>query len=495
MFQDLRDKKRKCSEDCARNTIRRPKIATIHVLTFTHVLRLPIPPLSLEQFLLSSQSLQDLWEKNATTIRQKRSRRSVHSHMNEMSYFRGTRSSRPTWALGAVVFVGFLYFLFFASTTDLPFDPLLRQRKADAAAANPLSPPTAAFRKSSSDGKQQPLKPPPIVHYQLNNLTASSKPEAKGEKVLILTPLARFYQAYWDNLVSLSYPHEHISLGFIIPKTKEGNEATKQLQDAIKVTEQGPLSKRFRSIMIMRQDFSPSISSQDEKERHKMSNQAKRRADMALARNQLLVPALGPDTSWVLWLDGDIVETPPTLIQDLASFDRSIIVPNCFQRYKDDDGNDQIRPYDYNSWRDSETAQELARKMGPDEVILEGYAEMATYRSLMAMLADIGEGRDRRRIMPLDGVGGTALLVKAEVHRDGAMFPPFSFYHLIETEGFAKMAKRLGYDSWGLPNYFVSNNTVRRTSRRVCANEINRCTTTMNRLFHNKKRKAFEWRY
>ena len=47
------------------------------------------------------------------------------------------------------------------------------------------------------------------------------------------------------------------------------------------------------------------------------------------------------------------------------------------------------------------------------------------------------------------------MLVKAEVHRDGAMFPPFAFYHLIETEGFAKMAKRLGWESWGAPNYFV----------------------------------------
>jgi len=55
----------------------------------------------------------------------------------------------------------------------------------------------------------------------------------------------------------------------------------------------------------------------------------------------------------------------------------------------------------------------------------------------------------------LDGVGGTALLVKAEVHRDGAMFPPFAFYHLIETEGFAKMAKRLQWSSFGLPNYKV----------------------------------------
>jgi hypothetical protein len=35
------------------------------------------------------------------------------------------------------------------------------------------------------------------------------------------------------------------------------------------------------------------------------------------------------------------------------------------------------------------------------------------------------------------------------------MFPSFSFYHLIETEGFAKMAKRLGWQPVGLPNYKV----------------------------------------
>lgn len=115
-----------------------------------------------------------------------------------------------------------------------------------------------------------------------------------------------------------------------------------------------------------------------------------------------------------------------------------------------------VRPYDYNSWQDSPTAQQLAAKMGPDDILLEGYAEMATYRSLMAYMADGGANADVGKEVELDGVGGTALLVKAEVHRDGAMFPPFSFYHLIETEGFAKMAARLGWKSWGLPNYFVS---------------------------------------
>lgn len=92
--------------------------------------------------------------------------------------------------------------------------------------------------------------------------------------------------------------------------------------------------------------------------------------------------------------------------------------------------------------------------MGKDDILLEGYAEMATYRTLMAHHRK--EGGDIHTEMVLDGVGGTALLVKAHVHRDGAMFPPFAFYHLIETEGFAKMARRLEYQPYGLPNYLVS---------------------------------------
>lgn len=178
---------------------------------------------------------------------------------------------------------------------------------------------------------------------------------------------------------------------------------------------------------------------------------------MSRARNSLLYTTLGTDTAWVLWLDADIVETPPTLIQDLASHDKAVIVPNCFQRYTED-GVSQVRPYDFNSWHESDAALAMAAKMGSEEVILEGYKEMATWRSLMAY--ERVEGGDVGIETMLDGVGGTALLVKAEVHRDGAMFPPFPFYSLIETEGFAKMARRLGHQPWGLPNYLVSAERV-----------------------------------
>lgn len=289
----------------------------------------------------------------------------------------------------------------------------------------------------------------------MNNLTSTADPVAHRETVLILTPLARFYQEYWDNLLALSYPHELITVGFIIPKNREGNAATAALQEQITKTQKfGPEKDRFASIIIERQDFDPPLASQTEAERHKMENQKVRRAAMAKARNSLLFTTLGPAISWVLWLDSDIVETPPTLIQDLASHEKPIIVANCFQKFTDPKTKVLAeRPYDFNSWQDSEKAQELAAAMQPDEILLEGYHEMATYRVLMAHMAEVNG--DPRVEVPLDGVGGTALLVKADVHRDGAMFPPFAFYHLIETEGFAKMAKRLGWASTGLPNYKV----------------------------------------
>lgn len=370
------------------------------------------------------------------------------------------RTNPITLVLAALLAFGFITFLFSPSsstpsTSTAPDDTSSQLRKGDAA-ENPLSPPTKPFLRSQPVRDDGYRAPPPVVHYNLNSLTSTSASAKNDERVLILTPLSRFYQEYWDNVVRLSYPHELVSIGFIAPSTKDGNAAVAALEKAISKTQSGPVDSRFASISILRQDFDPPLTSQDEKERHKMENQKARRESMSRARNSLVFTTLGPSTSWVLWLDADIIETPSTLIQDLTSHNQPIIVPNCYQRYYNKDKKKMdARPYDYNSWVDSGTAQALAAELDPDEIILEGYGEMATYRTLMAHLANV-ENPDPERLMPLDGVGGTALMVKADVHRDGAMFPAFPFYHLVETEGFAKMAKRLGYSIFGLPEYFVS---------------------------------------
>jgi mannan polymerase complexes MNN9 subunit len=374
---------------------------------------------------------------------------------------RSFRRANPiTIVLAGILCIGF--FVFFFSGGDAPV--IGKSRGSGETATNPLSPPSLPFRKSKANA---PQAAPPVVHYYMNNLTTSRTPIENEETVLILTPMARFYQEYWDNIAKLNYPHGLISLGFIIPKTKEGNAAYAALQAQVMKTQSGAKNKRFAAVTILRQDTESPLGSQLEAERHKMENQKARRAAMAKARNSLLFTTMGPTTSWVLWMDADIIETPPSLIQDLAAYDVPIIVPNCFQRYYNEDkkAND-VREYDYNNWIDSPTAKELGAKMGKDDILLEGYAEMPTYRSLMAKL---------------DGVGGATLLVKAEVHRDGAMFPPFPFYHLIETEGFAKMANRLNWESFGLPNYLVSSHGFCDLS--FYANLICRSITTMSEVF------------
>jgi len=307
-----------------------------------------------------------------------------------MAVARNLRRTNPiTIALAGLLAIGFLIFLFSTGDSAGPIHvPGARHIIASKEAAyNALSPPSLPFVKTKlREGELPP--PPPVVHYHMNNVTTTSDPIGNQESVLILTPLARFYQEYWDNLLKLSYPHQLISLGFIIPKGREGNAATAQLQEQIAKTQAEGNKYRFASITILRQEDEPPIQSQSESQRHAMSAQKERRAAMSRARNSLLFTTLGPTTSWVLWLDSDVIETPHSLIQDLASFDKPIVVPNCFQRYFSKDKNaEDVRPYDFNSWIDSPTAQQLAEKMGPDDILLEGYPEMATYRSLMAYMA------------------------------------------------------------------------------------------------------------
>ena len=95
------------------------------------------------------------------------------------------------------------------------------------------------------------------------------------------------------------------------------------------------------------------------------------------------------------------------------------------------------QPYDLNSWQESETALALADTLEEDAVIVEGYAEYATWRPHLAYLRDPFGDPDME--MELDGVGGVSILAKAAVFRAGVHFPAFSFEKHAETEGFGKV--------------------------------------------------------
>jgi mannan polymerase II complex ANP1 subunit len=87
---------------------------------------------------------------------------------------------------------------------------------------------------------------------------------------------------------------------------------------------------------------------------------------------------------------------------------------------------------DLNSWQESETALQLARELPEDAVIVEGYAEYATWRPHLAYLRD--PYGDPLEEMDLDGVGGVSILTKSRVHRSGTLFPAFSYERHAETE-------------------------------------------------------------
>lgn len=95
------------------------------------------------------------------------------------------------------------------------------------------------------------------------------------------------------------------------------------------------------------------------------------------------------------------------------------------------------QPYDLNSWQESETALMLADTLDEDAVIVEGYAEYATWRPHLAYLRDPYGDPDME--MEIDGVGGVSILAKAKVFRSGVHFPAFSFEKHAETEGFGKV--------------------------------------------------------
>jgi len=82
--------------------------------------------------------------------------------------------------------------------------------------------------------------------------------------------------------------------------------------------------------------------------RHEQSWQFTRRRHLAIARNRLLMHALGsvgPRVRWVLWIDSDVRHIPRDLVRHLVAVNQSVVVPNCL--WKQDNGQVISQSYDY----------------------------------------------------------------------------------------------------------------------------------------------------
>ncbi|RCI01331.1 hypothetical protein CU098_002025, partial [Rhizopus stolonifer] len=277
------------------------------------------------------------------------------------------------------------------------------------------------------------------------NIFSNLNQKSSESRVLILTPFkqsAHLIDRYFENLEKLTYPHHLISVGVLVSDSTDGtlekirSRAYQQQHDW----------QRFNQITILQKDFKYELPNNED--RHNFDVQIQRRAIMSKSRNTLLSAALNDKHDWVLWLDGDVVEYPETLLEELIALDKDVIAPNCWWHSYNEEGG-----YDKNNWQETEASLEFQKSLPHDAVLVEGYENvLLTHRKLMINMRTQGDIYD---LVPLDAVGGTCTFVKAQVHRDGAIFPPFPYQHQVETEGFAQMAKSLGYKIWGLPNYLV----------------------------------------
>lgn len=239
-------------------------------------------------------------------------------------------------------------------------------------------------------------------------------------RVLILTPVKNavgHLDRYVEGLATLTYDRRALSLGLLESDSEDGTFE--------RLSELGTrLSAMFARVTLVKRDFGFTMPVP----RWAPAYQLTRRSILAKSRNTLLMRALD-DEDWVLWLDADVISYPADIIERLLACDLDIVHPHCVQ-------TPGGATFDRNGWAEK------------GKVLLENR-------------------RGSQRPIRLDAVGGTMLLVRADRHRDGLVFPPFRYgLHSsairdehpawgqgeIETEGLGIMARDMGFQCWGLPD-------------------------------------------
>ncbi|KAF4317894.1 hypothetical protein BBO99_00007727 [Phytophthora kernoviae] len=125
-----------------------------------------------------------------------------------------------------------------------------------------------------------------------------------------------------------------------------------------------------------------------------------------------------------------------------------ILEPMCVRKYNE---NDNWYNYDLNAW----VGQRKVRPAHSDSDFVPGPLNAKNLYDLR---------NEKKPIVPLDSVGGTMLYVRAEVHRQGVLFPAhyvigsewgMEGYDGIETEGLCYSAHFLGFKCWGMPSDII----------------------------------------
>lgn len=243
--------------------------------------------------------------------------------------------------------------------------------------------------------------------------------------VLVLTPVkqaAKHLDRYFELLGELDYPRGRLSIGLLEGDSTDG---TYDLLSA----RVPALEEEYRRVTLVKWDAGFHLPAGIP--RWQPTIQLPRRIMLAKARNRLVAAALD-DEDWVLWVDVDVIGYPPDVLRRLLDTGKDIVQPHCVHEYGG-------TTFDWNAWRDKGAVRMDSLRGGPD-------------------------------LVRLDAVGGTMLLIRADLHREGLVFPAFLYGRPsryardnspitgyrgpgeVETEGLGIMAKDMGYECWGMPN-------------------------------------------
>jgi len=249
----------------------------------------------------------------------------------------------------------------------------------------------------------------------------------RGGSVLIAVPV-RDAAGTLDRLLAaieaLDYPKQDPSLAFL-----EGDSADDGFARLQRFARDN--AGRFARIAVLKRDF----GAKHHARRWEPALQRERRGHIARVRNRLLRRALRAE-DWVLWIDADIVAFPPDILRRLLAERARIVQPNCV---KVPGGTS----FDLNAWI---AERKLSEAQIPHHVVSGLYQPPAWHHRIY--LSDL---RYRERVT-LDSVGGAMLLVDANLHRAGIVFPAVPDFGLIEAEAFAARARECGVAAVGLPN-------------------------------------------
>ncbi|KAG3106530.1 hypothetical protein PI125_g13169 [Phytophthora idaei] len=281
----------------------------------------------------------------------------------------------------------------------------------------------------------------PGQHYRIEDTAVLTQPGNRdNDSVLIICVLNdaeswgknRNMEDFFKLVGSFDYVKAKISIALLTSSMAEFTKAKLLFGSYI---QQYP-----RLSVIFRNDFiSGGLTRLN---RHNLSLQASRRRMLARYRNYALLSTMESWHQHVVWVDADITVIPPGLLLKMVQSGRDILEPMCVRNIRGKWLN-----YDANAW----VGQRKVRS-ATDKNFVPGPLNARSFHNLP----------DKSKpFVPLDSVGGTMLYVRADIHRQGVMFPAHYVigsewgregYDGIETEGLCYIAHFLGYKCWGMPH-------------------------------------------